>query len=269
MLRIAAGVTVMAIGLVASSLAWRKWPALGFTAAAFFLVLAPTSSVVPILSQVMAEHRMYLPLAAVVTIVVLGLDAIVHRWAKIIFAGLAVALTLVTVDRNKVYGSELMLWSDTVERVPYNARAHYLLADGGRADEAKHEYETVIRLEPGDADARNKLGRLLLSEGQSGAAIAEFTEALRINPEYGDAHNNLAVALVQEGRFQDALTHFAEGIRLQPAVFEAYFNFGNALVQMDRLSEARLQYEKALRLRPDSTLARDMMARIDIYLNRQ
>ena len=75
----------------------------------------------------MAEHRMYLPLAAVVTIVVLGLDAIVHRWAKIIFAGLAVALTLVTVDRNKVYGSELMLWSDTVERVPYNARAHYNL----------------------------------------------------------------------------------------------------------------------------------------------
>jgi hypothetical protein len=32
----------------------------------FFVILAPTSSVVPIVGSPMAEHRMYLPLAAVV-----------------------------------------------------------------------------------------------------------------------------------------------------------------------------------------------------------
>ena len=49
----------------------RRRP-LGFLGAWFFLILAPTSSVVPIPTEVAAEHRMYLPLAAVVTLAVLS-----------------------------------------------------------------------------------------------------------------------------------------------------------------------------------------------------
>jgi hypothetical protein len=37
-------------------------PVAGFLGAWFFVILAPSSSVVPILTQTMAEHRMYLPL---------------------------------------------------------------------------------------------------------------------------------------------------------------------------------------------------------------
>ena len=44
----------------------------GFSAAAFFLTLAPTSSVVPIASEVGAERRMYLPFAALATLAVVG-----------------------------------------------------------------------------------------------------------------------------------------------------------------------------------------------------
>ncbi len=45
--------------------------ALGFTGAWFFLILAPTS-IVPLVRQTIAEHRMYLPLAAVVSAAVCG-----------------------------------------------------------------------------------------------------------------------------------------------------------------------------------------------------
>ncbi len=44
----------------------RKQP-IGFLGAWWFLILAPTSSVLPIATEVAAEHRLYLPLAAVVT----------------------------------------------------------------------------------------------------------------------------------------------------------------------------------------------------------
>ncbi len=50
---------------------WRK-PALGFVGAWFFAILAPSSSVVPLVTQTIAEHRMYLPLAAAVTLAVVG-----------------------------------------------------------------------------------------------------------------------------------------------------------------------------------------------------
>ena len=46
----------------------RYWPAIGFAGAWFFVILAPTSSVVPLADQPMAEHRMYLSLAAVIAL---------------------------------------------------------------------------------------------------------------------------------------------------------------------------------------------------------
>jgi hypothetical protein len=50
----------------------RRHPA-SFLGAWFFLILVPSSSVLPIVTEVAAEHRMYLPLAAVIAAVVTGL----------------------------------------------------------------------------------------------------------------------------------------------------------------------------------------------------
>ena len=58
---------VIAALLAATLWALRRAPALGFLGAWFFLILAPTSSFVPIITEVAAERRMYLPLAAVVS----------------------------------------------------------------------------------------------------------------------------------------------------------------------------------------------------------
>jgi protein O-mannosyl-transferase len=57
----------------------KRHPAIGFVGAWFFVVLAPTSSVVPITASPMAEHRMYLPLASVVTLIVVGAFALGKR----------------------------------------------------------------------------------------------------------------------------------------------------------------------------------------------
>ena len=48
----------------------RRHPA-GFAGAWWFVILAPTSSILPIPTEVAAEHRMYLPVAAVVALAVL------------------------------------------------------------------------------------------------------------------------------------------------------------------------------------------------------
>ncbi len=64
---------LLLLGLVAATLlALARWPRVGFVAFSFFAILAPSSSVVPLVTQTMAEHRMYLPLAAVVALAVLA-----------------------------------------------------------------------------------------------------------------------------------------------------------------------------------------------------
>ncbi len=64
-------VVLALLGLATLAALWR-WPKIGFLGAWFFLILAPTSSVVPVATQTIAEHRMYLPLAAVLTAVALA-----------------------------------------------------------------------------------------------------------------------------------------------------------------------------------------------------
>ena len=55
----------------------RSW--VGFVGAWFFLILAPTSSVVPLSGQLVAEHRMYLPLAGVIGLTIFGSLALGRR----------------------------------------------------------------------------------------------------------------------------------------------------------------------------------------------
>ena len=59
------GVVVVLAGLATVVALWR-WPKVGFLGVWFFAIFAPTTSFIPEL-QTVAEHRMYLPLAAVVT----------------------------------------------------------------------------------------------------------------------------------------------------------------------------------------------------------
>src|SRR5204863_7713545 len=72
------GMLILAL-IAATIVALVRRPAVGFLGAIFFLTLAPTSSVVPILSEVGAERRMYLPLAAIVVLVVVLVARVVER----------------------------------------------------------------------------------------------------------------------------------------------------------------------------------------------
>ena len=93
--------------LAGVAVALRRAPAVAFLDGSFFLLLAPTSSVVPIVFQPIAENRCYLPLAAAVTGLVLGLHTLLGRRAAAVGAGLAAAWGALAFQRDTVYVSEL------------------------------------------------------------------------------------------------------------------------------------------------------------------
>jgi tetratricopeptide (TPR) repeat protein len=253
---LACGLIVFAL-LAATAWAVVKRPVAGFLGTVFFAILAPSSSIVPIASEPVAEHRMYLALAPIVVAAVLG----IYRWlgrASLPFC-VAIAATLLvsTVVRNEAYASDEVIWSDTAAKLPDNERAHnnlgIALGNEGRTLEAIAQYERVLQLKPNLAEAHSNLGNALAKiPGRLDEAIAHYREAVRLKPEYTPAHISLASAFDDEDRTQEAIEQSEEALRIRPSSAEAHSNLGSALTKVPgRLNEAIQQCEEAIRLKPD------------------
>jgi len=255
---------IVVAGLLAATVwAWKRRPAMGFLGAWFFLILAPTSSFVPV-ADVTVEHRMYLPLAAVVATVVIGTfelgkrllnkkDAVV---AGCVAGGVVVmVLSFLTTRRNQDYRSAVTIWQDTVEKRPNNPRAQFMLGSvlyhAGKLQEAIGHDEAAVRLWPNYAEANNNLGGALMKQNRLEDAIAHFQQALRTRPDYADAHYNLGNALDQMGRPQEAVGHYEQALRIRPDFSEAHNNLAKTLIQVGRPAEAIEHWEQALRINSD------------------
>lgn len=120
---------LVALLLVLSLIALWKWPRVGFLLISIFLILLPSSSIVPIVTEIEADQRMYLPLAALVALIVVAGWMLAQRWhlmrAAIALAPAVVALlTTFTILRNSDYHSALEIWADAIQKRPNDWTAH-------------------------------------------------------------------------------------------------------------------------------------------------
>ena len=261
---------ILAVVLIAVAIVWRRSPMAGFLGAWFFLILAPTSTVVPIVKQPMAESRVYLPLAAVVVLVTLLGYALGRRRAFVALGLVAGGLGALTVQRNHDYRSELSIWEDTVSQHPHSSRGHsnlgMVLAEmPGRMPDAVAHCEEALRIKPTYAEAHTNLGLALAQmSGRMPDAIVHFKEALRLRPDFAEAHTNLANALAQmPGHLPDAIAHYEEALRLKPDYAEAHCNLAITLASMPgRMADAIAQLEIAARLNPASAAIRDNLEKL-------
>jgi tetratricopeptide (TPR) repeat protein len=283
---------------------WRR-PVLGFLGTWFFGILAPSSSIVPVATQTMAEHRMYLPLAALIVLAVLGMHRLVGSRSLLLFLGLAAGFGWLTAQRNHDYRSEIAIWSEPAAQPgssrarcslgialvdagrlteaaaqfaealrldSQNAEAHAglggILAQRGNLAEAVAENEAALRIDPGLAVAHNNLGNALLGLGRAAEAVVECTKAVQLNPRDARAHYNLGYALLQSGRTTEAIGGFQEALRLKLDSADLHYNLGNALIQAGRIAEAIPQYEAAVQRAPDLAPAHGNLANALLQVGR-
>ncbi len=293
--------SLLIVGLLMLT-AWAvvRRPKLGFVGAVFFAVLAPSSSFYPLISQTIAEHRMHLPLAAVLTLLMLGLFRLpVHAAVSLALLG-AFAAGWGTVRRGADYASEFTLWTDLVAKAPGNpwahfnlgklhyqqgrfaeaeqanrvalalrpdhAEAHFALGLAlerlGRAQEAADSYQRAVEARPGYTEAHFRLGLLALRSGRSTEALAAFSTAVRLQPDHADARGNLGATLYQLGRPDEAIPHFEHVLLLRPDSVEARFNLAQLLLQRGRTAEALPHLEQAARLRPQDAEIQSQLQRL-------
>jgi tetratricopeptide (TPR) repeat protein len=251
--------------------ALRDRPALGFLGACFFIILAPTSTIMPI-ADLAAERRMYLPLAALIGLLVVGgywsltrlvaryqWDAAqVRRLACASVGVVAVALAFSTQRRNQDYFSEAAMWRSVVDVRPANMRARQnlgaLLLEAGKTSEAADQFRVLVQHQP-DAQAHYLLGSALESLGRAGEAVKHYAAAVRLEPRNAQWHFNLANALASQGDLEEALVHCREVVKLWPDLALGFNNLARILANLGKNEEAVEYYHKALQLAPGLAMA--------------
>jgi len=246
----------------ATVVALRRRPGAGFAGAWFFLILAPTSSIMPI-ADPLFEHRMYLPLAGVVALVVcvawrLVFARLDRRVGARAGAAAAVVVTAVlgtlTHLRNRDYADEVRMWTDVVAERPENPRGRNNLAlaliRAGRPREALGHLREALRIFPEYVDANENLGLALSRCGREADAIGHLTAWLRSNPNSPRAHHNLGVALDRQGRLEEAVGHYRAALRHDRYSAEAHSHLGAALGRLGRDAEALKHLRRAVAIRP-------------------
>jgi Flp pilus assembly protein TadD len=237
----------------------------------FFLLLAPTSSVVPIVTEVVAERRMYLPLlAVVVTFVVLARGLLRRRLhsprapaasaATILSLGVALLAAWGTTQRLDVWRTTELLWRDTVTVRPDNPMAHFMLANALKAerrfDEALVAYESSLALKPDDLKTLVNMGNCQQAQHDFEGAERTQRRAVALAPDAAAMHLNLALTLLLTDRALEAVPSLERCVELEPEQVDHRCNLALTLIELHiRLDDAREQLETALALDPDDPRA--------------
>ena len=264
------GVVLLAM-LGATIYALIKKPSLGFIGAWFFIVLSPTSSVVPVAEVPIAENRIYLPIAAVLTLFVIGLYAYCSKKIlKVILPSLIIACLVSTYIRNNTYQTSISIWTDTLAKEPNNPRAlndlgYMLLTDPKHKAESEKYFIEALRQKPNYSDAHNNLGMLYADDpSKRDEAIAHYAESLKYNVKNAEAHSNYAnLASKIPGKEKDAEAHFLMALALKPYSAEFHNDYA-ILIAKDpaKQSEAIAEYKKSIELKPTYAEAHNNLANL-------
>ena len=221
-----AAAIVAALAGLALALAWRR-SQLGLLATLALLVLAPSSSVIPLAGAIAGEHRMYLPLAAVLALSGLALVRSAPRLAGdarlvLALALLAVPLGWATLARHDDYASTLRIWQETTRQRPRNARAWNSLGAAWRAagqnEAAIAAYRRALELRPKEFKALINLGNLEYEAGELEAARHSYGRAAALRPDVAETRYYLGSIQIAQGAVAEGVSNLRAA--LSPAMSE-------------------------------------------------
>jgi tetratricopeptide (TPR) repeat protein len=252
---------LLLVGLIGATAyaIWKRSP-IGLAGSWFFAMLAPSSSVVPVITQTMAEHRIYLALAAVIVFVICATVSAIGSRCIWVFIGAAALFGGLTFHRNYDYRTNIAIWRDTTDKLPDSKRAHNNLGSalflGNDMLGAIAEFQCALALDPRYVSALVNLGRVQIQTGALAAAAISFQNALALEPLNAAAHYGLGFVLASDDRLTEAISHYREAVRLQPTATDFRLKLAQTLFRVHDIPASIEQFRETIRYAPKLSTAR-------------
>jgi Flp pilus assembly protein TadD len=256
------GLAVLGI-FSASVLALVRWPRIGFLAFSFFVILAPTSSFNPI-ADLAVDHRMYLPLALLIVLGLLGFCGVIrgilrpHRRRIPIYVVAVVVLAALwtwrTFSHNLLFTKPDAVWQNVLHHAPDNARAYNNLGGSrylaGDFDGALRMFRRAIELQPNAPEAYSNSVRVLLRKGDLPGAIAILRQGVAAAPRSEMLHGDLGFLLDCQGKTGEAEVQYRLALNCNPRFSQSHFHLGRLLERRGAMEEAIPHLKAALQSNP-------------------
>jgi len=274
-----AGLGLLALMLlgVGAVVIWRKHRWLGFTGIWFFLLIAPSSSIIPIQTEIAAERRVYLALVAPIVVLVIGGIALWERIApaaaqrlrgrRVSFAVITCVLVAACAWRSRTYVDPARIWADAIHNAPSNARAYDNLAavivqrDAGGADSARALLRQAIAVDSTYIPAWLNLAILENQTHDRRAARALLEQAVRIDPNDVAAARDLGLFLSDLGEAQPAIPYLERVARVTTDA-NTFHALGSSYAAAGRISDAATALARGIALDPTRVEAVDFLGAI-------
>lgn len=258
-----------------------KRPRWGFCAAWFFLTLAPTTSIMPMPDPYL-EYRLYLPLAGIVILLVIGVWSLAEyaekriNGSKKIVSGLFFCVLLwsgvLTFQRNRVYYNAESLWADTLRQRPDNWRAfqqywrqiclRYKKTNALKGSTGQVDLDGIIRefknpppatsgrVKDDEVYRREVLGFALLQKGEAVAAEKIFAALIKSFPNYAFAHYYYGEACRQQGKDAEALAAYLATLQVKSLYANAFYSSGLIYAKREEIAAAVLAFSETVKIWP-------------------
>jgi len=258
--------------LVAAAIYFRRrYPLASYGFLVYVLLMAPTSSFVPIKDPV-AERRLYLPMIGMLLVAVAALARMRVDRRKLAAAMCAIVavLAVLTYQRNQLWASDIAIWEDAARKSPGKQRVHFQLAHtyfaNGRCRDAVAQYAEAARLEKPDYGLLVDWGLAYDCADQPDQAVAKLREAAALAPK-AHVYTQIAMVYAKQSRWQEALDALAQAEKLDAGYDVIYDNRGGIRAKTNDLAGAAADYRHALALNPSNEHAREMLEIVERQLN--
>ncbi len=257
------------IALLAMTIAaWifrKRWPLACFGVFVFLLLIAPTSSVVPI-RDVLAERRLYLPFIGLLLILLEGMRRLPFQQVVGISAAALLACSVLTYQRSEVWSSPLALWQDTVAKSPNKMRPRFHLAFAqyamGDCAAAAANYEAASHLDTPEYRLLVDWGNALQCANRPDEAAKVFIKATEIYPGLAEAHVGLSAVYATARKYDEALRELDAAEAADSGIAQIYINRGGVYEMLGNRDSARKEYQRALGMEPANRAASEGLNRV-------
>ncbi|HEY1602756.1 MAG TPA: tetratricopeptide repeat protein [Pirellulales bacterium] len=270
-------------------LVWRR-SGVGFVALSMIAALSPTL-LIPCVPEIVAERRMYVSLAMLVPLVIVGFYTVLQRIFRpsarntpsgtnheaisrgplaiwiVGTTALTIVFTMVGIHRLSAYNNAVGLLQDTIKNQPDDVSILINLgieqAKVGDIEDAMQSFDHAAhlfsdspllnyKLNQEEHKLEYSLGLACEQLGRPREAMGHYKKAVQLRPQYVAARYNLGLLLQEAGLLQAAMDQYEEAVRIKPSFAQAHCNLGALLASAGRIDEAILHLEEGARLDPEA-----------------